>query len=79
MRPHEPECQHYVDDVDESEKVRTGACIFCGIARAAYRRGREDAAKALETALGDYLYGEEYGLPEFRLVAAARGEETSHE
>ena len=39
----------------------------------AYQRGREDAAKAVETALNDYMYGEEYGPPEFRLIAAARG------
>ena len=40
---HEPECQHYVE---EAETIRTGACIFCGIARAAYRRGREDEKAA---------------------------------
>lgn len=43
MRPHEPECQHYVEEAVN----RTGACIFCGIARAAYKRGREDAAEAI--------------------------------
>ncbi len=39
-----------------------------------YQQGREDAAKAVETALNDYMYGEECGPPEFRLIAAARGE-----
>ena len=64
-----------------SHERECGACLHCGEPcicselRAAYRRGREDAAKALETALGDYMYGEEYGLPEFRLIAAARGGE----
>ena len=48
---HEPECRHYVE---EAASIRTGACIFCGIARAAYQRGREDAANAVESAI-DYL------------------------
>ena len=39
-----------------------------------HQRGREAAAEAVEDALRDYVYGEDFGPPEFRLIAAARGE-----
>lgn len=62
---HEPECPTGKDWYEMCE---------CETLRSAYQRGREDAAKAVETALNDYMYGEECGPPEFRLIAAARGD-----
>ena len=43
MSKHELDCPLSTIDSDVDAKD----CVFCPIARAAYRRGREDAAKAL--------------------------------
>lgn len=40
---HEPECLKHADE----SNIRANACIFCAIARDAYQRGRDDAAKAV--------------------------------
>lgn len=47
---HEPECRfHKRPAIDEGH----GDCEDCGIARRAYRRGREDAAKAVGAMIPD--------------------------
>ena len=44
---HEPECP-YVQPSIRGEIVDASTCGWCDVARAAYQRGREDAAEAVE-------------------------------
>ena len=63
---HEPECLEVGYELDPSE-----FCSICITARAAYQRGREDAANAVRDRLrlvwGNYL-------DDYPLIDAARGE-----
>lgn len=76
MSKHELDCPLSTIDSDVDAKD----CVFCPIARAAYQRGREDAAKAIEDDIAKN--GDAYGIGSdhwhccFRenAIAAARGD-----
>jgi len=75
---HEPECPYndaslvptrtFFGDVEVSV-----GCTFCGVIRAAYQRGREDAAKAVES-VKDYHGGSGVLVNRNFAAAAARGD-----
>lgn len=65
---HEPECFAY-DDANAPYGSTSPDCV-CETARAAYRRGREDADKALERLHYPTDLGIWYGLPHLEGVLA---------
>lgn len=67
---HEPECLEVGYELDPSE-----FCSICITARAAYQRGREDAAHAVEAARDakTYVYSDAWEAWD-EAIAAARGD-----
>ena len=78
---HEPECPYsgaYIASLGDFGPPWTEYCRNCDIARAAYQRGREDAAKAVMGHLLEEPTGHEWDLgfnvAIYEAAAAARGE-----